>query len=278
MCRIMYLYNKGLSDKVIGDLIRWFVESSRYDKYKARISRRPGHPDGWGYVVLGIYGNNYQYSHYYKSLKAIYEDNKGVNDLLKVLHDMKKYILMIHSRAASSKNTINLYSTHPIHLYGDTYEYWIIHNGSMDYERLASELEITLNNNITDTYYLAKYITSYTKRLDVNTLKKTFKNAIKYTESAMNTFNLFLGLNGEIFVVNTMYVTKDILDNKMKMNYYKLYKCSIGNGLGELVLSSTVFDEAREICDKNYEELVNRGIIYVFDKGLTKIFYDVFAL
>jgi predicted glutamine amidotransferase len=278
MCRIMYLYSNGLSNETINDLIKLFIESSRYDKYKARISRRPGHPDGWGYVVVGVYRDNHQYIHYYKSLKAIYEDDKGVGDLLGTLRDLRRYVLMIHSRAASSRNTINMYSTHPIHLYGDTYEYWIIHNGSMDYEKLALELKITPNNNITDTYYLAKYIVSHTRKLDINNLEKAFKNAVKYTESAMNTFNLFLGLNGEVFVVNTMYVTKNILNNNVKLDYYKLYRCGIGNGLGETVLSSTIFDKAKKICIEDYEELVNRGIIYVFDRGLIRISYDVFAL
>ncbi len=277
MCRIMYLYNKGLGDETIRDLIKWFIESSKYDKYKARISRRPGHPDGWGFVITGIH-NNYQYSYYYKSLKPIYEDKRGVNSLLGILQDMKKYILMIHSRASSSMNTINMYSTHPIHLRGNTYEYWILHNGSMDYEKISSVLKITPNNNITDTYYLARYIVSNIKKLDTNTLKIVFKDATKYTRSAMNTLNLFLSLDGRIFVINTMYVKKNILDNKVKLDYYKLYKCSIGNGLGEAVLSSTIFDKARKICGNNYEELINKAIMYVFSKELTRISYDVFAL
>lgn len=253
MCRIALIIS-GNNDK-INDVIAFFIKASQYDPYKLKISRKRDqrHPHGWGFLLF-TYTDKYLRQFHYRSIKPVYNDYDGVQLLKNIINDESYKIILLHSRAASHGKT-NLFNTHPFHFSGKGYQYWIAHNGTMNINLLFERLGMK-KREFSDSYLLGRLIYELINYPTEDSIIKSFREAVKYTRTAMNTVNIFYSVEQQIIITVTSYISNNLLKKKEYVDYYKLLYRTSNN---ELILgSSTVIDYLKL---NNTTALVNKALI-----------------
>lgn len=158
MCRLLgFKIQSGNCRKELMELIDALKNSARNDPYLAnlaKISRKTGHPDGWGYVIILDNGAVIEYH----SIKPIYKDIQGYSRLLEIISNTEDAVGLIHVRRAG-RELKGLLHTHPYRFYTkDHLDAWLIHNGEINKEFLKNSLGIDDEIERTDTYLLVKYL------------------------------------------------------------------------------------------------------------------------
>lgn len=248
------MINSNNIDK-INAIIESFIKASLYDPYKLKISKKrdPRHLHGWGFLLF-TYTDNYLRQFHYRSIKPVYKDHDGIYLLKDIINDKSYKIMLLHSRAAS-QGEVNLFNTHPFHFSGKEYQYWIVHNGTMNVALLLEKLRMR-KKGVSDSYLLGRLIYESINYPSENNLIDSFREAKKYTKTAMNTVNIFYTIEQQLIIAVTSYISKNLFKKKEYIDYYKfLYKASNN----ELILgSSTVIDYLKL---NNLTPLVNKALI-----------------
>ncbi|MCD6300481.1 MAG: hypothetical protein J7L82_00230 [Staphylothermus sp.] len=257
MCRIAFIYSEEYD--ITKKIIEATIEGSRNDKYKIALGYGPSHGDGWGTVAFSLaQGNKAEKAYNYVTLKPIYEDTQGIENLLKFINDEKRVAISIHSRFIS-EGIADILNTHPIVINGEgkDFKLWIAHNGTMNKAQLAEELGLKPLQQVSDTYYLGLYIYKKVNDLKANELIKTFSRASKYTKSAMNTINMFYSLEKGLHTVVTSYINDNLKQRKEYVDYYKLYLLKTDKTIA--IISSTIADLLREEFPHEQELIVDKA-------------------
>ncbi|RLG80744.1 MAG: hypothetical protein DRO40_10730, partial [Thermoprotei archaeon] len=244
MCRLAFIYseNQEFTKKIIDAVI----ESSRNDKYKVAIGAGPSHGDGWGVIAFSLdHKNKVEKAYNYATITPIYDDTHGTMSLQNFLSKENRIALAIHSRFVSS-GIVDIFNTHPIIVNGEGRDFtlWIAHNGTMNKELLAKELGLEPIHEVTDTYYLGLYVFRNIKDLEINELVSTFKQASKYTKTAMNTINMFYSIRKGLHTVVTCYLNDELKQKRQYIDYYKLYLLKADKTIA--ITSSTIADILRD--------------------------------
>ncbi len=198
------------------------------------FSKRYRHEHGWGYAIA-CFEEDFSTIFFGKSLKPIYNDDLAG----KIAEYLEKYEVclgMIHSRLASKKEPINIYSTQPFHHnLGKHGHLWFIHNGSVDKESLAKILnKEELLKTHSDSYFASLLVAK--NIIAKQDLVKAVIGVLVYVRTAFNVGIMILNNNGsKLFTLN--YFTPKM---KYFKDYYKLYSVSKGNT--KIIASSTIID------------------------------------
>jgi len=234
MCRFITFYCEGEQCSTLNRFIRALVESSQNDPYLHMFSKRYRHEHGWGYAIA-CFEEDFSTIFFGKSLKPIYNDDLAG----KIAEYLEKYEVclgMIHSRLASKKEPINIYSTQPFHHnLGKHGHLWFIHNGSVDKESLAKILnKEELLKTHSDSYFASLLVAK--NIIAKQDLVKAVIGVLVYVRTAFNVGIMILNNNGsKLFTLN--YFTPKM---KYFKDYYKLYSVSKGNT--KIIASSTIID------------------------------------
>ncbi len=224
MCRIMMIY--GSNYDLILKTLNAFVEASEYDKYKVLLGSTPSHKDGWGYVAFSItVDNKINKTLYYRSTDPIFVDNEGIYKLIDFIRESDKVLILMHSRAISI-GSLNIFNTHPYHYVGKNYSLWFAHNGTMLKDDLIKVLgmENSDTEKISDSYLLGLFLYRKIKELTEKEIVESYREASKYTKTAMNTISIFFKPDEMILMVTCSYLNHKIRNDPKRIDYYKLYE------------------------------------------------------
>ncbi|WP_236752112.1 class II glutamine amidotransferase [Acidianus sp. HS-5] len=199
MCR-MFAY-VGDSGEELTKLYETLKESAKNDVIASKFGLNPVHGDGWGYV---IYDGERIYL--YKSKNPIFVESL-------VLPSIEgRFYAIFHARQATDKSTVSSRFSHPFYADNEDYFYFFAHNGSVDKEKLAKDLNF--QGTTIDSELALKFLIK-------NGLEKGIELLMReYTKSALNVLILRVSRSdgsAELYYVN-YYTRKD------RSEYYKLYK------------------------------------------------------
>jgi len=232
LCRLLAIIGKP--NNTIKNVFKYFIEVSKRDELLLSLNPRSSgrHGDGWGIVAIGAYGNKYSYI-MYRCNKAIYEDN-NVDNIVDQINSFDYIVSIIHSRAASAKNTVHYTNSHPFPASTNNFEAWLIHNGFVDIEKLSKTLygyyDPAFKENISDTVFALQYIVRNAGRQKKTGLNESIMFSLRdicreYTKTAFMSMLLVNEYNS--YTAN-LYITS-CCKNSNKMEYYRLYTTSHRN-------------------------------------------------
>jgi len=259
MCRLLVMLGGvGEVRSYRGALLESLVRASEFDPYGGFITGYRGisHGDGWGSLRILITQRGVETLVFSRSLRPIYQDGASRAPAVEIEADGGAAVEMIHARAASSGMPINIFSTHPAQaLTSEGYLVYVIHNGTVDKERILEVLGVEKGGRYAelynDTQFLAQLVAS---RVRGHIGEEVLREAIEYTRTALN-IGIALVKDGEAeVVVGSFYRVPDRPIERR--NYYRIYRASLG-GRFYAYMSSTPVDIYRPEADLEWVEVPN---------------------
>ena len=241
MCRMLSLIG-NLTPHALSSyekLVEALVSSAYYDPYAAKIFGEKGssHKHGWGRATVYLSTGKASYA-ITKHMHPVYVMKPDPIPLSSMDDDFFRPFLidMIHVRAASPETPVNLFNVQPFEFVTKSGGRLIIaHNGSVDKEAIASELNGSISREVaekhSDTFILGQALSqNIGEELDINAIR-TYK---QYVKSALNLI-LILMNDSSVQVAFGSYFT-----NSEQDQYYRLYLRNDGQSI--IVSSSTAID------------------------------------
>jgi len=258
MCRIVVAHGRlGVLERYYEELVRGLVGASYYDPHQVRAfgERDYSHSDGWGRLRVAI-GSGKVAIDYYRSLSPIYVDRPTLN----IQSSIREYsnplvVELLHSRASSAGMPVNIFSVQPFEFQTRTgSRLFLIHNGSVNKDRLASELggvEGEVLSRYSDSYIMGLWLA---KKLGDTIDEDSVKKLKDYVKTALNIALLLVGPARVEVVAGSYYREELPLEKK---DYYKVYVAELGELL--VLASSTIvdFEEYRPKSIESWRELEN---------------------
>ncbi|MEM0020973.1 MAG: hypothetical protein QW039_06590 [Fervidicoccaceae archaeon] len=273
MCRMLAMMGMPSTHSIntYEKMVSALVSSAYYDPYAKRIFGPKGssHKHGWGRATLYLDSGNISYS-IIKHMHPIYVKKPEIIPGNSVDSEyFKPFIIdLIHARAASPDTEVSIFNVQPFEFSTRTGEKLIIaHNGSVDKERLVSEIGSLVPegvaNRYSDTFMLGQSLsTELGKSFDISTIKR-YK---EYVKSALNLIAVLIA-EGEIQVLFGSYFI-----NADHAPYYRLYLKNERNSL--IVSSSTAIDYYYDDDISSWIP-INNGEFYIgkikYGEGMAKL-------
>lgn len=230
-----------------------------------------GHPDGWGYALVGSRRWREDFSAHYRSTLPVYEDPRGVSSLKSLVREARTGVLIVHSRRLA-EGSARTWNTHPIHYSWRGFELWIAHNGLVDSDGLARELGMEKLADTTDTYYLGEYVYRSLGGVDPDGLAEALRRASRFTKTAMNTLAILYD-DRRLLVSATSYLSGRTMEDPRRVRYYRLHRGSLGGS--RAFFSSSV--AARSSAGA--EELpLQSAVVLEVDLGTGRVLERVYSL
>lgn len=257
MCRIA-LYASSENGEKIKQLIECFKLGTLYDFVldKHRRGRR-AHVHGWGYAYVYELSNDMGYSMYKTSLPMTVD---GIKISLPRYFDW--ILMIIHSRLTGGE-PIDVVNSHPyyFHIPGGV-SLWLVHNGSVDKEKLAKEIRMeNLIKVYSDSYMLTQWFGKNIKGTSTKDLVEVVHNIIDLgvVKSALNFAAIIYNeIEKNVVGLAVNYVIKDYMD---MYDYYALYNIWIGDKTVVISSSTTALYLSRIYGYK--AELMDNGTITI---------------
>ncbi len=259
MCRVLIAHVKECSkDSVKGmaELLRALAIASKFLRQR----------DGWGYVALARDSRGgLSYTHF-RSEEPIYKPSSKtlLGELIKLLNRSSEAWIMVHARKSSRKSLIGLLYSHPYASETKNGLLWLIHNGSLDSDKLSRELKVVDSTKYTDSELMSKYIASNlsgcAKSIDECVLDSYNELFEKYTPTALITGVLVL--EKEPVHRNAIYMYSSTLYKKTPMKYPDYYRTYLIKGDSFNSIVSSTIKELLEYKHSSYyiEDASNRVI------------------
>lgn len=259
MCRVLIAHVKECSkDSVRGitELLKALVIASKFLRQR----------DGWGYVALVRNSRGrLSYTHF-RSEEPIYKLSSKIHlgELIKLLNRSSEAWIMVHARKSSRKSLIGLLYSHPYASETKNGLLWLIHNGSLDSDKLARELKVVNSTKYTDSELMSKYIASNlsecSKSIDECVLDSYNELFEKYTSTALITGMLVL--EKELVHRNAIFMYSSTLYKKTPVKYPDYYRTYLVKGDSFNSIVSSTVKELVEYKHSNYytEDASNRVI------------------
>ncbi|MCS7128982.1 MAG: hypothetical protein N3E36_02555 [Sulfolobales archaeon] len=246
MCRVLIAYVEECSkDSIrgIAELLKALVTASKFLRQR----------DGWGYIALVRDSRGrLSYTHF-RSEEPIYRPSSKMllGELIKLLKRSSEAWIMVHARKSSRKNLIGLLYSHPYVSETKNGSLWLIHNGSLDSDKLARELKVINSTKYTDSELMSKYIASNlsecTKSIDECVLNSYNELFEKYASTALITGIIVLEKGHAC--KNTVYMYSSTLYKKTPVKYPDYYMTYLVKGDSfNSIVSSTV----KELVKRSY--------------------------
>lgn len=240
-------------------LVRSLVSAAKDDPYSEALygPMDRSHGDGWGSITVVVGSSGVERIRIERSLKPLFEDEeaRALDTRVEAPGD-RLGLVMIHARAASAGMPVNIFSTHPAEaLTSRGWKLYLVHNGSVDKDRILEDLGIDKMNSYarlySDTHFLAHLIAS---RVGDSINGEILREAASYTSSALN-IGVALVKEREVEVaVGSFYRLAD--KPAERRNYYRLYKAQAGDMLF-VYASSTLVDIYRPSIGLTWGEVPN---------------------
>jgi glutamine amidotransferase len=265
LCRVLITYGRLSALRgYYPELIRGLVGASHYDPYKARLAgpEAASHGDGWGRVTAFVGSGGIAVS-FYRSLAPIYVDTPPQSIPETSIGRLSDLLLvdMVHARAASRGMPVNVMSVQPFEYQTSTgSRLFLIHNGSVDKEALAVEVEginRTVLERYSDTYVMGLWLAQRLRdSIDVELLGE-LKEHVK---TALN-LGLILVTPDSVELLAGSYYSKEFPQERR--DYYKMYYAELPGG-SMVLASSTIVDleEYRPKSIGSWKELENGTFIH----------------
>ena len=267
MCRILGSVGRYSELKqYYNELIKGLVGSSEYDPHAVRIFGvgKHSHRDGWGRATVFI-GLGRIAFYMYKSLSPIFVDKPSEPipepELAKYCDPI--IVDLIHTRAGSRGMPLNYFSVQPFEAQARSGARLILmHNGSVDRERLAKDLSNRVLREViekySDTYLLTlKLAELIGDEVDINVIKELSR----YMKTALNLGIVVISENLVTAVFGSSY-SKQL--PRERWNYYKMYSARVGSN-NLIFTSSTMvdFSEYRPKSLSRWEEIPNGTYYFI---------------
>ena len=267
MCRILGSVGRYSElRQYYSELIKGLVGSSEYDPHAVRAFGvgKHSHRDGWGRATIFVSpGRKALYM--YKSLSPIFVDkpNQPLPEPELLKHCDPVTVDLIHARAGSRGMPLNYFSVQPFETQTRSGARLILmHNGSVDKDRLAKDLSYRLPDEV-----LEKYSDTYLLTLRLADLIgdevsiSAIRELSKYTKTALNLGIAVIGEDLVTAVFGSYY--RERLPNEHR-TYYKIYAARVGDG-SIIFTSSTLvdFSEYRPKSLSKWEELPNGTFYFI---------------
>lgn len=198
------------------------------------------HRDGWGFLRIVISGGRVSSLSLGISTRPVFEDPGvlGVGAPERIPGEAG--VLMVHARAASRGMPVNIFSTHPAEaLTPQGYRLFVIHNGTVEKERILGDLGIDPGSSYArrynDTHFLAQLLAS---RVVEDLEKPLIEAAAKYLRTALNVGIVLVKDEEAQVAVGSLYRLGERPAERER--YYRLYEAS-GEDLAAYA-SSTLAD------------------------------------
>ncbi len=265
MCRLGIYISVG-QYKFLEEYIKSFYLASINDIVleKLRYGRR-SHNHGWGFVYIARRFNNLSLSLYKTSLPIM---DRDVETILKniISLDADWIIINMHSRL-TSREPIDILNSHPFYVsIPGKISLWLIHNGSVDKEKISRILGLeNVKDLYADSYFLANLIARNLKSLDNKDIVEVFKSLIDMdiTKSSLNLGILSIDeKTKEISIAILNYMVQDVLYNNNMREYYNIYIANINNKTF-IAGSSTVMWYLTKIAKIAVQPLSNGELIII---------------
>ncbi len=265
MCRLGIYISVG-QYKFLEEYIKSFYLASINDIVleKLRYGRR-SHNHGWGFVYIARRFNNLSLSLYKTSLPIM---DRDVETILKniISLDADWIIINMHSRL-TSREPIDILNSHPFYVsIPGKISLWLIHNGSVDKEKISRILGLeNVKDLYADSYFLANLIARNLKSLDNKDIVEVFKSLIDMdiTKSSLNLGILSIDeKTKEISIAILNYMVQDVLNNNNMREYYNIYIANINNKTF-IAGSSTVMWYLTKIAKIAVQPLSNGELIII---------------
>jgi len=269
MCRILISSRKASKlYNIYPDLVSSLIKASRYDEYEFKLYGSTSHKDGWGRLNIQALDGSLSIS-IHKSLRPIYVDKPTIRLAPYPFEEYLEntYIIdFMHSRASSRGMPINIFSVQPFYATTEAgYKLYLIHNGKVDKEVLADELDISKDSSLYKLYSDSYILTLYITKISSGEIKPDIvKNLVKYTSTALNIGVILVTDNYIDMLIGSYYIGGD--KPKEARDYYKLYFIDGDDMM--VYLSSTLidFEDYRPKSVKDWRELDNGEYhLYRFD-------------
>lgn len=264
MCRIA-LYASAEDPKYLRYISRCFKLSSLNDFILDKYRRgRRAHTHGWGYAYVYSSFNELGLSLYKTSLPITVD---GIN--IPLTPKRFDWIFMILHSRLTTEEPIDVLNSHPYYFHQPgKVSIWLTHNGSLDKERLAKDLNMeNLTNNYSDSYFLTQWLGRNISSTDIEDLRNVIKDVVNkiveldVLKSALNFVAIVLDeIEKKVLGLAVNYIAEDYTN---LFDYYTLYKVDIGSK-SVAIASSTVALYLNKLYGFKAEPLANRTIVITY--------------
>jgi len=262
VCRILIAHVEECSKdsvRVIAELLKALVTASKLLRQR----------DGWGYIAL-IRDNHGRLSYtHFRSEEPIYKPGSKIllGEFIKLLKRSNEAWIMVHARKASRRSLIGLLYSHPYASETKNGLLWLIHNGSLDSDKLAKELKVANSTKYTDSELMSKYIASSlsecAKSIDECVLDSYNELFKEYTSTALITGVLVLERGRSRR--NAIYMYSSTLYKKAPVKYPDYYRTYLIKGDSfSSVVSSTVKELTKHKYSSYYIEDASNRVIRLY--------------
>jgi len=267
MCRILGSVGRYSElRQYYSELIKGLVGSSEYDPHAVRAfgAGRHSHRDGWGRATIFV-SSGRKALYMYKSLSPIFVDKPNQPlpepELLKYCDPIT--VDLIHARAGSRGMPLNYFSVQPFETQTRSGSRLILmHNGSVDKDRLAKDLSHRLSDEViekySDTYLLTLRLADL---IDNDVSISAIRELSKYTKTALNLGIAVISEDLVIAVFGSSYRKQLPSEHR---TYYKMYSARVSGG-SIIFTSSTLvdFNEYRPKSLSKWDELPNGTYYFI---------------
>jgi len=265
MCRLGIYVSIG-QYKFLEEFIRAFYLASINDIALEKLGYgRRSHNHGWGFIYIAKRFNNISLSWYKTSLPIM---DRDVETILKntISLDADWIAINIHSRL-TLREPIDVLNSHPFYVsIPGKISLWLIHNGSVDKEKISRILGLeNIKDLYADSYFLANLIAKNLNSLNNNDIVEVFRSLIdmNITTSALNLGILSIDeRTKEISIAILNYMVKDVLDDNNRREYYNIYIANIDSKTF-IAGSSTVMWYLTKIAKIAIQPLSNGELVIV---------------
>ncbi|MEM1527037.1 MAG: class II glutamine amidotransferase [Ignisphaera sp.] len=264
MCRVA-LYASAEDPGYLRYISRCFRLSSLNDFVLDRYRRgHRAHTHGWGYAYVYSSFNELGLSLYKTSLPITAD---GINMPLIPRH-FDWIFMILHSRLTTEKS-IDVLNSHPYYFHQPgKISIWLAHNGSLDKEKLAKDLNMeSLTKNYSDSYFLTQWLGRNISSMDIEDFRSIIKDIVNkiaelgILKSALNFVAIVLDeLEKKVLGLAINYIAEDYMN---LFDYYTLYKADIGRK-SVAIVSSTVALYLNKLYGFKAEPLSNRTIVIMY--------------
>ncbi|ARM76720.1 class II glutamine amidotransferase [Acidianus manzaensis] len=234
MCRMFAYY--GFSSQRVKELFECLKKSASNDVYYPKP-----HEDGWGFILL----TKDKLIHYRDVNPIFFVDDFPLN-----LKD-EEMMIIVHARQASDKKLVSSFFSHPYLETNEKYIFYLAHNGSVDKEKIAKELNIE-SNYLVDSELLLKYLVQ----------RENYDKIKEYTKSSLNIILLKIkreNREAELSFMN--YYNEEYIKTKnVNEKYYVMF---YSNKNGNAVFSSTLAHYCGEGKEVEKGKMIELGKMFI---------------
>lgn len=267
MCRIMCVY--GENKQKAQSYLKAFYKAWENDPYLKKIAEHHKiqwlenkHNHGWWYILV-----TENMIHQYTNGDFFVEDVHGRKNLDTIVSELSwKFLLMIELRVTDIWY-VSAFNSHPFHFISrNGYEWYLFHNGFIDYKKLAQSEKLDFDDYFTKNGTTLMWISISRALESWLSMKQAIERPKVALQSAYNLMMFYRDNKGKYKAFVHAYLLDELCNNPCSFEHNKLLK----KDDGDLFF---IWSSAVELYKPDTYEIMINGEIQEFDMDFIEEYY-----